>query len=271
MKNPKNKISGLDNLEGVLAFAEELEALVNRISPYEKKLGRACDRMQRVITRLKDEVGDVAVAGDFTEFEEEIVRFYGELMAIVNSVYYVASQPITMYGLRNEDTALREDTEFIGKSMLGIEACAWKGMILIRMPMIGRRVPYIGNGYGGRGIVYQYSKVYSASVAQAVQIVVEDQIRNYEDFYYKTIFFNYVYPADAGSVIDSDSHDAKAIIDAIATRLPGGDSARCCSIYFSSAFRNDIPEGTYICVCPGKDMPQAGSILEDFREAFKLG
>lgn len=269
MNVPKNSISGIDTLEGALVFAAELEAKLSQIAPYGKQIGRACDRIQEAIARLRADSEYVVTTEVCEEFEEEVNRYYSALMNCVNAVYYVASQPITIYGLRNEYTADREDAKRIGSDMLGIAARVWEGKILIKMPMLGRRVSYTGAGYGGGGVSYDYSKVYAADVARAVRILVEDELLNYEEFYHKTMSFFYVYPKDAKSVLDSDSHDTKAIIDAVALQLPGGDSARCCSFSYSSAFRDDLPEGTYICVSPEADKPQKGTILDAFCTVFQ--
>lgn len=268
MNNPKNSISGLDNLEGALAFAEALETRAGQVKLYGKQIERACDRIRDAIAQLREDTEYAMTTEVLSEFEAEVNRFYSELMRTVNASYNIASQPITIYGLRNAFTVDREDAKRIGSDMLGIEARVWERKILIKMPMLGRRVPYTGAGYGGRGVSYDYSKVYAADVARAVRILVEDELPNYKEFYYKTMSFFYIYSENTTSVLDSDSHDTKAIIDAVALQLPGGDSARSCSFSFSSAFRDDLPESTYICVSPQKDRPQDGVILEAFRTVF---
>ena len=268
MNDPKNGISGLDNLEGALAFAEELEEKVSKVDQHGGQLGRACDRIRDAIARLRADAECVMIAEVCEEFEEEVNSYDSALMRTANMLYYVASQPITIYGLRNEYTADREDAKRVSRDMLEIEARVWEGKIFIKMPMLGRRVPYTGAGYGGGGVSYDYSKMYAADVARAVRILVEDELLNYKEFYHKTMSFFYVYPKDATSVLDGDSHDTKAIIDAVALQLPGGDSARCCSFSYSSAFRDDLPEGTYICVSPQKERLQDGVILEAFCTLF---
>ncbi|MFM9414143.1 hypothetical protein ACKQTC_07160 [Peptococcus simiae] len=63
--------------------------------------------------------------------------------------------------------------------------------------------------------------------------------------------------------VDNDNVDSKAIVDAIASHLKGGDNPRSCSFFLASIFDDFLEEGTYFIVTENYGQPPH---LEEIRD-----
>ena len=82
----------------------------------------------------------------------------------------------------------------------------------------------------------------------------------------KTIQYLFIYSAKTAEkrrLVDADNHETKYVTDAICALLPSGDSALCCSFFYSTVITDDVPEGTYITITPELNrLKPANQIIE---------
>lgn len=98
--------------------------------------------------------------------------------------------------------------------------------------------------------------------------IIEVRGRKCADFCLKTVSCFFVYEPGVEQKLDVDSHDTKAIIDAIVGFLPCGDVAGFCDFSFVAWESTTLIAGTYICVSKGLASFQNDSVLEEFEATF---
>lgn len=64
--------------------------------------------------------------------------------------------------------------------------------------------------------------------------------------------------------VDNDNVDSKAIVDAIASHLKGGDNPRSCSFFLASIFDDFLEEGTYFIVTGNYGKPPNLEEMKDW-------
>lgn len=149
----------------------------------------------------------------------------------------------------------------------GVHAYLRAGEIFIRTPMLaGRQSKTQIQSPREKDIMF------SESVQYAIQTAADFAEYDFSVYAYKTISFLFVYDMEAyrrGYVADTDNHELKYIIDAIAQFLPGGDSPRSTSLFMSTAITDVIPSGTYISVTPtSAGTPSAETIISFWKSAL---
>ena len=147
------------------------------------------------------------------------------------------------------------ESEQVGKECLGdrlVEVHLAPDGIFIRLPMLGSR-----NSRPGKAKLNQTNaSIFRDAIVYAIEHNSCFLTYDFARFDDKIIQFLYVYNLDKGScshrIIDNDNHDTKAIQDAVALYLPGGDYGLTCSNYSESVLSKEVPEGTYITVIEAK-------------------
>ncbi len=191
----------------------------------------------------------------FTPFVySQIPRIEAEIISClrVNAVrlYNASAHAIRYTPARNRTN------EQSGKEMLGgglVEAHLESDGIYIRLPMLGSR-----NARPGKMKIDQAN---ASNFRDSIVYAIEhnDHFRDYDfsRFDHKIIQYLYVYNLDlqghSNRIIDNDNHNTKAIQDAVALYLPGGDFGLSCANYCASALSKEVPEGTYITVAAAKN------------------
>jgi len=141
------------------------------------------------------------------------------------------------------------------------------GVIYLRTPMLaGRQSKSQIQSPREKDIMF------SESVQYAIQTAAGFAEYDFSVFANKLISFLFVYDMEAyrrGYIVDTDNHEVKFIIDAIAQFLPGGDSPRSTSLFMSTAITDKIPSGTYISVTPtSAGTPSAETIISFWNSAL---
>lgn len=146
--------------------------------------------------------------------------------------------------------------ERFGKELLEgrlVEAHLESDGIYIRLPMLGSRNARLTN----QRIQQADRNIFRNEIVYAIEHDDRFQSYDFSRFDHKIIQFLYVYNLDPRShshrIIDNDNHETKAIQDAVALFLPGGDCGLTCANFSASTLSNEIPEGTYITVAAAKN------------------
>ena len=85
----------------------------------------------------------------------------------------------------------------------------------------------------------------------------------------QSINYIFVFPCSENIVVDCDNFDTKAITDTICLHTFCDDSAEKTSFHMTGFRSNDVPRGTYICVCPDKfSAANPHEIIQIFHQNF---
>ena len=85
----------------------------------------------------------------------------------------------------------------------------------------------------------------------------------------QSINYIFVFPCSENIVVDCDNFDTKAITDTICLHTFCDDSAEKTSFHMTGFRSNDVPRGTYICVCPDKfSSANPHEIIQIFHQNF---
>lgn len=78
-----------------------------------------------------------------------------------------------------------------------------------------------------------------------------------------------MFPCSENIVVDCDNFDTKAITDTICLHTFCDDSAEKTSFHMTGFRSDDVPRGTYICVCPDKfSAANPHEIIQIFHQNF---
>lgn len=268
----QRKITGADSPEFVALHMDTMEKRAAKVLNCADKMTSACEKLRDTFSLLAPVFeGERLLALDGRSLEiaeEDIAEFEKAIMCQCNAIYQIISKPVPCAEIRSPETAQTEDFLRPGQGIFGIGAWVKNGKLYVKLPMLGRRISYLAPGCHGRPVAYDYSKIFAADVSKAVNVAIPELGETYRDFLPKTITFLFNYDPEESNIIDSDSHDTKAIIDAIAIHFPGGDTATLCDIVYSSDISTALPQGTYACISPGKGTPQTKNLITDFQQVL---
>lgn len=267
-----NKISGVDRPEFAISYLDKRLPHIRSIRTSLQACERRCRAFLNAVEELNKEWEEYGctpyIEGMLTHSIEELCSFEESAMRTCNSLYYNLSTPVSIFGTRSLEAAEEEDYKRFGRDISGIQTAVRNDKILVKLPMLARQIPYSTMSAGAQAYTRTFSAVYAEDVARSVRFTLDTLGADVLKYTEKTLSFFYVYDKKQGQFLDSDAHDTKAIIDAIAVQLPGGDAPLFCDFSFATEQRNDLPEGTYICVSPGRYSFQNASILDEFKRSF---
>ena len=277
MNESMNKIppvSGLEYHEFAAYYAEEalrkIQYALDNMDGLRRKANTALEAV-RSIQIKKEQYGESylpeMMCDDILTALEGIDSM---AMRMCSSIYHRYSQPIYLDPFRPLDVAEEEDLARFGEAVFGIRGALSKGKFLISLPMLGRRIPVSSALGSGVAITSEYTTIFAADVSRVVKKLIAKLGEDYQDFRYKTISFFFIYNTLNGNMLDADSHDTKAVVDAIACLLPCGDAADYCDFSFKNRVSSVLSPGTYVCVSRGSSSFQTDEMLAEFESAFSL-
>lgn len=268
----KHPVSGMEFPEFAAHFAEEqtrkLQYTFTHIRAFSNMLERAIKDVESILNnrRLFGDVYDSTTM--YEDINEALEKVDEEAMHTCCSIYYQYSQPIYVSPFRSLRNAEEEDLERFGQNIFGIYGTLYNEKILFALPMLGRRISYLTQSTNGTALVHDYSTFFTEDVSRTMKKIIEELGQKYSEFRFKTVSFFFVHEPEDTHKLDADSHDTKAIIDAIVSYLPCGDAAGYCDFTFVARESETLLPGTYICISKGLSAYQSDSILEEFEAAF---
>ena len=189
-------------------------------------------------------------------------------MQTCSGIYYQYAKPVSMSPFRDYETAEEEDLKRYGEAFFGIRGAIVDGKLFYTLPLLSRRIAYVTQAPHCSPVVHEYSTIFSEDIARWTKKLIAELGQDCAEFKFKTLTFFFVYDREMKQILDSDSHDTKATIDAITSFFPFGDAPGYCDISYKTRTSDTLIPGTYICVERGLSAFQNDTILDLFASIF---
>lgn len=236
--------SGVLHSEIILADLNELErncrALLRRIKSMDHDVCEFLDVIRNWRTRL--EAGSACGERDRKRFFELESESRSKLFSDLDVVFRIMNKrpfsAIKQLPFRETDQKLPLENEVF----VVVEGTK----IYVKTPLLFNRNKH----WCGKGFV-DYYELFAPAVAKKMW-EIEPHLPRYME---KHIHVLSVYPGGTTTLPDADNIDAKKVVDAITSLLPGGDSGSCCTFSSAVICGQDLPPGAYFTVSEGFAAP----------------
>ena len=268
----KPEISGMEHPEFAAYYMDEHLYKIQKVHDYalryKQATARALSDLEFIRTKM-ELYGDSYTASQVLHDLKVVMDKHDSIaMQTCSGIYYQYAKPVSMSPFRDYETAEEEDLKRYGEAFFGIRGALVDGKLFYTLPLLSRRIPYVTRDMNGGAYTQDYSTIFSQDIARWTKKLIAELGRDCAEFKFKTLTFFFVYRPEMKQMLDSDSHDTKATIDAITSFFPFGDAPGYCDILYKTRTSDTLIPGTYICVERGLSAFQNDTILDLFATIF---
>ena len=235
-------------------MADEAKALAKNIKDKCDLILKQCNDLDKEadLIREKNPYDDIPVAMGKENFMISLLDYELTVRALCNELLALTNDPIVPLMDKETVEEIKEKYDFKKAEIAEVSVYRWTDIVGIKCPMLARRLPDHKGEKDSRSRVNKFPKFYQNeidSLMQRMEIIPFSDLPNWLN---KTLNFVYIYGSKENA-IDTDSHEKKAVIDAITKRLPGGDSGLNVCISESTILSDEVPTATYIFMMKGRE------------------
>lgn len=244
----RNASNNEENIRDLLQFSEVFTSKIKaEIDSFSKKITEISSDISEQQFMFQSGFSDLSLLNQAKQSASDALILTRQL---VNSLSLETSEiPNAIAQSENSEELYRLQNELF--SVDGVRSMLKSEAIFVRVPMLWSRQI---NRYSSKSKVEKMeisSHLYMDAIQKSIQTNVNFQEYDFRKFQYKVFYFLFCFNKNTDGkvkIADNDNRDIKACQDAVASFLPGGDSALTSSTFLESVYNNELPTGTFITV-----------------------
>ena len=250
----------LMQIDEAKSVAEEVAGEANALNNLAGSVLKLSEKVEHDHSFLEREANQI-------DAQKIVKSFYVSGLVHTHSLYQAIIAPNTAGGLLSQAAVQRENYLAFGAEIEGIRTFLSEGKLLIKLPML----PVIwSRSYALTHIekasaLKRFFSFFTQSLHESLMLL-DNEIPPFPS---QSINYIFVFPCSENIVVDCDNFDTKAITDTICLHTFCDDSAEKTSFHMTGFRSDDVPRGTYICVCPDKfSSANPHEIIQIFHQNF---
>lgn len=261
--------STLPDEEFVLTLMQidEVKSVAEEVAEEANALNNLAGSVLKLSEKVEHDHGFLEREANQIDAQKIVKSFYVSGLVHTHSLYQAIIAPNTAGGLLSQAAVQRENYLAFGAEIEGIRTFLSEGKLLIKLPML----PVIwSRSYALTHIekasaLKRFFSFFTQSLHESLMLL-DNEIPPFPS---QSINYIFVFPCSENIVVDCDNFDTKAITDTICLHTFCDDSAEKTSFHMTGFRSDDVPRGTYICVCPDKfSAANPHEIIQIFHQNF---
>ena len=257
-----------NNLD-IYDFSDEIKKRTKQQRSLIYELLNSLDSMDETIDRIKDELtlySNTDKDKNYPFLQEKIEEKERSIRTRMSLLYDSLSAPYRI-GEYSRYEAERYEIEKFWKQVEGIKCVYENEKFYIRIPMLLQKI--VPKSPKDQRLRYPtYYDYFFADVLNNEINAIEKDGFEFTKWIHKTINYCFIYSSEYKQFADSDSHDTKAITDALSSQFPTGDSGLYTTEVFRTFSISDMKTGTYIII--NNDINGDISIEEELKNMKRI-